>query len=318
MIKAPTNHFKNFASTRLDAADTVFFRRELEHLMTRSFDVKLAELRARELFPVNNEAGPGDLTIVYQEYDITGSAKVISDYAADLPAADAKGRELRQPIVPVGSSFRYSLQEVQASAKTNKRLTERKMLAAKRHVEQTMDSLAAFGDASVGMKGALRRDDTSTFTLLADGTGSSKTWVTKTPEQILRDMNCIVEKIISETNDVEHPDTLIVPPSQYALIASTPRSTNSDTSILKYFLDNSPYIKNVGKWARLNSAGGSMNTTRAMAYRRDADAIEFHIPEEFTMLPVQEENLAFKVPCYAHTGGVVVYYPKSICYADGL
>ena len=58
----------------VDADGGVFFQRQLEHIKAKSYDVLYANLKARELFPVSNEAGPGVTTITYRTYDIAGAA----------------------------------------------------------------------------------------------------------------------------------------------------------------------------------------------------------------------------------------------------
>ena len=59
----------------IDANGAVFFQRQLEHIKSKSYDVKYAELKARQLFPVSNEAGAGVQTITYRTYDQAGSAQ---------------------------------------------------------------------------------------------------------------------------------------------------------------------------------------------------------------------------------------------------
>lgn len=49
----------------MDADEGYFFQRQLEHIKARSYDVQYADLPARMLFPVSNEAGRGVTTITY-------------------------------------------------------------------------------------------------------------------------------------------------------------------------------------------------------------------------------------------------------------
>lgn len=310
--------FKGLRYTNLDAAENLFLERELEHKLAQSRDVKYAENEARKFIPVNNEGGAGTETIVVEVYDQVGSAKVISDYADDLPTVNAHKSETRHPVKSIGNSFVYSVNEIKAAAKAGTPLTSRHMMAAQRAMESQLDKLAALGDASYGIPGFLRRSDTLTYTVPSDGTGSAKTWVSKTPALIMRDVNGMVQKMLVDTNEVEKPDTLLLDPAAFAYIATTTLGATSDTTIADFIKAKSPWIKNIASWSRLSLAGGSSNTTRAVLYRRAPDALELFIPEEFSMEPPQATNLAFKVPCSMRTAGVGVHYPKSICYADGV
>ena len=83
----------------LDADGAFFFQRQLEHIKAKSYDVRYAELKARMLFPVSNEGGPGITNITYRTYDQVGSAKIINAYADDLPRADVNGIETTIPVM---------------------------------------------------------------------------------------------------------------------------------------------------------------------------------------------------------------------------
>jgi len=137
----------------IDADGAVFFQRQLEHIKARSYDVLYAALKARELFPVSNEAGPGVTNITYRTYDQAGAAKIINAYADDLPRADVAGKETTIPVRSVGISYGYNLDEIQSSQLTGLGLDQRRANAARRSVEQIVNDVAYFGDATSGMPG---------------------------------------------------------------------------------------------------------------------------------------------------------------------
>ena len=115
----------------LDAAESAFFQRELERIVSESFDVKRSPLKARKFLPVDGEGDPGDETVVYRQYERTGKAQRITDYAKDLSLADAKGVEFRLPVHAYGDAIVYSIQELRAAAKANRPLSSEKMRAAR-------------------------------------------------------------------------------------------------------------------------------------------------------------------------------------------
>src|SRR5580700_4649076 len=73
---------------RFDAAEVAFMLRELAEVMGRTFDVKYPDLKARQILPVFTGVDPGAEGYVWRQYDRVGAAKVIDDYAADMPSAD--------------------------------------------------------------------------------------------------------------------------------------------------------------------------------------------------------------------------------------
>lgn len=302
---------------KLDAGETMYFARELEFIKGKSYDVKYPELKARSLFPISYEAGPGAESITYSQYDHLGVAKIISNYANDLPRADVKGKQFTAPVRSLGDSYGYNLQEIRSAKMTGKPLEQRRANAAKRAVLWLENTISIFGDAESGLTGFLSNPNYTVVAVPATGTGSSTAWATKTPDQILFDMNTVANKPFSVTKGVEMADTLLLPIDQYTYISSTARSANSDTTILEYFLKNNPFIKSVD-WLNELKGAGVGGSDSMVAYRRDPDALTLEIPQDFEQLPVQEEGLEFIIPCHSRLGGVLIYYPLSIARSDGI
>ncbi len=301
----------------LDAAQSAFLERDLEQKLNRVREVKYLELLARTLIPVNNEASPGVRTLRHEVIDHVGAAKLASGYADDPPRSDVVASEYTSPIRPIIASFGYDLWEVQGAAFAKKPLTEKKAMAARRACERQLDYVASFGDAANGIKGFANHDLVDA-TNVVDAGGGDTEWdsTTKlaTPSLVLNDLNKPFSQVLSDTGDIEHMDTLLLPPSSLDFIASKPFSTTDSRSILAVFKQNRPGVT-VAPWSRLETAAAG-SAKRMIAYRRDPEVLELHIPLEFTMLPVQERNFEFVVPCHMQTGGVVVHFPKAISYWD--
>jgi len=300
----------------LDSGETIFFARELELIKSKSYDVKYADLKARSLLPVSGEAGPGAESITYRQYDHLGVAKLISSYANDLPRSDVKGREFTSPVRSLGASYGYNLQEVRAAKMVGKPLEQRRANAAKRAVMQLENTIAFKGDSASGLGGFISNPNYSVVSVGA-GAGGGTTFKTKTPDEILKDLNQVANTPFSVTLGVEMPDTMLLPLDQYTLISSTARSANSDTTILEYFLKNNPFIKSVD-WLNELKGAGLGGSDAMMAYRKDPDALTLEIPQDFEQLPVQEKGLEFEIPCHSRIGGVLIYYPLSIARGDGI
>lgn len=309
---------KKLPVDRLDSEESIFFARELEAIKAKTYDVKYAELKYLQLLPLSTEAGPSAEEITYRQYDMVGMAKIIGNYADDLPRVDVKGKEFKSKVKSLGDSFGYNIQEIRASRMAGKSLEQRRASVARRAIEQLANRLAFFGDTASGIVGFITHPNISTVTLPADGTGASKLWSTKTPDQILRDMNLVANSIVSNTKGVEVPDTMVLPIEQYNLIASTPRSANSDTTILKYFLTNNPYIKTVSWLNELDNAGTGGVLDVMVAYRKDPDALQVEVPSPFEQLEPEKRGLEYVIDCLMRFGGVSVYYPLSVAKAEGL
>lgn len=300
----------------LDANESMFFARELEVVKAASYDVVYPELKARSLIPVSFEAGPGAQTITYEQYDAVGMAKIIAAYADDLPRADIKGKEFTSRVRSIGASYGYNLQEIRSAQLAGKPLQQRKAAAAKEAMLRLEDKIAASGDVGHGLLGLINHPNISSTTLPADGTGASVLWSTKTALLILRDLNKLANFIVENTKEVEQPDTIVLPTAKYNTLMSTPLGDNAAVTILKQFLDNSVYIKNVIPWGKLTGAGAG-GLDRMIAYKKDPMKLTLEIPQDFEQLDLQPKGLEYLVPCHMRCGGVIIYYPLSVAFADG-
>lgn len=310
------------AFPHFDSNESVFLQRQLDYIKQQTYDIKYAELKARKLIPVSSEADPGAEKIFYRQYDQSGMAKIISNYADDLPDADVVGKEFFATVKTLGSSYKYNIQEMRAAAYGNVPLEQRRANAARRAIAQKENTLAFFGDANSGLVGLFTAPNVTSVSIPATGSGSTTQWVNKTPDQILYDMNLVANTVVSTSLGVENPDTMLLPLSQFNYVASTARSQFSDKTILNYFLENNPYIKQVEWVNELASAGvsgsGSAPYARMYSYRRSAEVLTLEIPSDFEQLEIEIRNLVYKVPCIERFGGVLIYYPLAIAYGDGI
>lgn len=311
---------RSFNLPKLDAAENIFFARELEHIRAQSYDVKYADRKIRMLVPVDNSVDPGAEVVTYSQYDRVGIAKLISSYANDLPRADVKGKQFTASIKGLGSSYGYSIQEIRAARMARKSLDQSKAEAARESIEDGIDRIGASGDAGTGLIGLLNIPNAQTYSIPA-GAGGQVTWNTgatpKTGLEVLKDLNTPVNTVVQVTKEAEKPDTMLLPVLQYAYIASTPLQSGSDTTILQFFLRSSPYIKTVEPWEKLTGAG-SGGTNRMVVYKRDPRNLMLVIPQEFEAFPPEQKGLEAVVACHARIGGVQCFYPLSVMYADGL
>lgn len=306
---------------RLDANESIYFARQLEQIRAKSYDVKRAALSAMALFPIDTSINPGAEYITYRQYDSVGVAKIIANYADDLPRADVFGKEFTSPIRGIGNSYGYSVQEIRAAQYTGTDLTTKKQGAARRAHDETINRLAWTGDTVSGLPGFLSNANIPGYVIPADGTGASKLFSTKTPDQILRDMNGIVNSVYTISKGVHRANELWMPLGQYTYISSTPRSSTSDTTILEYFLSNNPFVKEVKPILEVGSTanGGSNGATDTMiAADNSIDNYQLNLPLMFMQHSPEQEGLEFVIPCESRFAGITIEYPLAFAKADAI
>jgi hypothetical protein len=313
-----------FTFNNLDANESAFFERELTAIKSRSYDIVYPEYKATRLIPVSTEAGPGAEAILYEQYDTVGLMKLIGNYADDLPASDVKGLEFTITVKSIGGSYRYNVQEVRNAAKAGKPLNVRKALGARRAYDTYVNTLAWLADGSVGYGGMYGLLFAPNIGISQPTTGG---WASATADQIIADFAKVYGEQKTATKGVEIPDTVLLPAAAYAKIATTPRSSTSDTTILEFLKRVYPQItlwEEVNELTAVTSTtgkkpSGTAGTTNCLVlYKRSSDKLTLELPQLFEQFAPQQRNLAFVVPTHARVAGVLIYYPLSIYVMEGL
>lgn len=305
-----------FTLLKADSAESIFFTRELTKVQAQTYDVKFPQLKARTFVPTGDAGlSPGDEVGIYQTYTHFGVAQWISDYATDFPRADVSGTETTYRVYSLGSSYDYSVQEVRAAAAAGKPLEQKRANAARWAIEKFIDTVLAVGDSTRGLYGLTNQPSALDYAVPNNAGATSTLWTAKTPDEILKDMYGMISKITQTTLGVEEPNRLLLAQARYELIRDTRVGDFDSTTILQMFLRNAPAGFRVDPWYKLDTAasgGGPL----AICYRDSPDALLGVIPQEFEQFPPQTVGMVSKTHCHARTGGVISYYPLSICYAD--
>jgi hypothetical protein len=304
------------ASGRLDANEGVFFARQLEFIKSQSYDVKRPQLNALRLLPVSTATPEGATTITYRQYDTVGLAKIIANYANDLPRADVSGREFTSPIRGIGVSYGYNMQEIRSAQFAGVPLASRKMTAAMRAHEELINRLAWSGDTENGLPGFLTNANIPAYTVPADGTASSKLWTAKTADLIIRDVNGIINLVKTQSRGIHSANRVMMPLEQLAYIASVPRSSTSDTTILEFLQRVNPGVAFEGV-LELDQAGAG-STDLLIAGEFTIDNMQLEIPMLFRQYSPQQKGLEFEIPCESRFGGVLIPYPLAFAAGTGI
>lgn len=306
---------------RFDSIDdaSIFFARELDYIKSKSYDKVYPEFTALNHFPITHEVPEGAETMTYYSYEKTGLAVIISNYATDLPRADAKGEPTTATIKSIGDSYGYSVQDMRASRMAGKSLDTRRADAARYAIDRKTNEIAFAGDKKHKLMGMLSEDnDIPVYTLsVVDGKTS---WIDKSADEILEDINKMFAYQAELTQDVERADTLTIPPAVFIDI-STRQIPNTGYTVKKFLMENAPYLKEIVSAPEL--AGRNKDTNPygvnvALLYTNSSEKFSLEIPMAFYQYPLQNRNLEVVIPCEERVGGIVMYYPLSALIAVGI
>jgi len=295
----------------LDAAESAFFARELEYVKSKTYDIKYPGLKSSLYIPVSTEVPSGSVEVTYQQFDRYGKAKIIAPGATDSPRVDVAGQEFSRPVRIPSASYGWHLIELRQAMLAGRPLNARKAAACRRAIEEVLDEVAAVGAPSYGIAtGFLNNASVA----IDAATGN---WSGLTADQIIADVGRMWGLMKTDTLGIESANILLLPDAQHTLIATTPRSTTSDTTILEFLLKSFVGLEAIEPWYRLDGAGAGA-VDRAVLYRRSADHVQQDVPNPFEQLPMFQKGMNFEVECFAETAGTVFYYPRSCRYMDGI
>ena len=306
-------YIENSSAGKFKQDDALFIAQELNYIRSRALEVEHSPLNSFRVFPQETDVPAGAETALQLVYDSVGMAKIVSDYGDDLPRAEAVATTIPAKVYTVGDSYGYNYVELEHARMANVNLEARKALSARRGVDLKLNNIAWFGDAEHGIVGFINNPNIATVTIPADGTGSSAKFADKTPDQIIRDMNAIINEVSNNTNGVEMPDTVLMAPAVYDLLESTPKSQYSDRTILEFLRGAHPEVTRWMKIGELKGAGAGATDMVIVGVFRP-EYIRQENPVRFEQLPVQYRNLEYVVPCVSRTLGVTINVP--ICFAS--
>lgn len=132
-----------------------------------------------------------------------------------------------------------------------------------------------------------------------------------------QDIIDIVDTILDTTHNKEVPDTVLLPSKLYRM--ATTRfidEEHKEHSVLEFVQKCNPMITTWGSVNKLNTAGAG-GTGRIMCYTKSNDKLEFHLPVPVSQEQPERRGLRYSVILTADVGGTTVYYPQSVCVADG-
>lgn len=305
--------------TTYDAATGLaFLLSQLTYIESKMYEVKYKQITYPQIIPVSNEAGEWAESITYFYMDGRAVAEFVGTKSLNVPIAEIGTEKVTVPVELGATGYEYSDEELRQAQYLKRPLTQMKANTARRAYEELAQRVGMFGDTTHNLPGFLNNTNVTAATVVNPGSGTE--WVNKTPDQIIFDVNDLFGDIFADTLQVESANTLLLPTRQWNYIASTPRADNSDTSILKWLVSNSPFLTSeadIIPTPELSGAGAG-GTDRMMAYTKDMEKVVFHIPMVLRMLEPQRKGRGYEVPGEFKLGGVEFRYPGSARYGDGI
>ncbi|MBB4017375.1 hypothetical protein GGR16_002404 [Chelatococcus caeni] len=236
-----------------------------------------------------------------------------------------------QPLTLWGQEISYTIPELESAMKLGRPVDAQKYEGMQLKHQMDTDEMVYVGDEVLGYNGLVNANiggKVTNVSNVANGAGGTPGWTTKTPDEILGDVNELLTSVWQASAWAVTPNRLLLPPAQYGYIATVKVSEAGNVSILKYILENNiSRQKGVNleiyplKWLIGRGVGGTPGqlgtVDRMVAYTKDIRRVRF------PMTPLQRTPLEYRsiwqmTTYFGRLGVVEFVYPETIGYRDGL
>jgi hypothetical protein len=299
-----------FRGDALDlGGDSVFFARQLNYIKARTYDKQYPAMKADVLVPDATDVPEWAETVSMFTYDQVGMAKIVANYADDLPRADVRGAEVIVRVRTLGDSYGYNVNELRASRATGVGLDSRKADAARRAIEMKIASIKMVGDLAYGLYGLFNHPNVPVAVLPHTGT-----WTGMTAAFLFDNMNYLSATYAAQNLGVHKANYLALAPAAYLAVSTTIYNVNTGMTVLGFWQSLNPGVT-VESVLECKGADPATGKDVALLYEQNADNISHEMVMAFTQLPPEARNLEIVTNCLARSGGVHIWYPLALLTA---
>lgn len=245
-----------------------------------------------------------------------------------IPGPSVDIGKTANPLNLWGMELKYSIPELQSAIQLGRPVDQQKYKGMRLKYQMDVDESVYIGDATLGYFGLCNSTLVTPSTVAANGIGNATQWTTKTPTQILADINTFLEAVWAAAGWAVIPDRLLLPPQQYGYLVSQLISQAGGDSILNFVLKNNLAAQNGRplkiyplKWLIGLGAGGTPGVLgtvdRMVAYTKDVDRVRYPLTG-LMRTPIQYNSIYHVTTYFGKLGQMEFPYPETIGYADGI
>lgn len=261
-------------------------------------------------------------------YGITGGAG-----ASPVTAGGANGIPVVQASVDKGvykahvfaAALRVMFQDMQRSNYIGRSLDNLLQDGVRMAYDKHMDENTYVGIEEYGTTGLVNNPDV-TETTAANGASTTSTWSTKTPQEILKDVNDALTAVwaANEYDETAVPNHILIPYEQYNYILTTMVTDLATETIYDFLMKNNVAAKNGGslfigatRWCKGAGTGSKDRMVVYVNHERFVKEDEL-VPMSRIMSAPNVANVCYDTAYMANISEVQLFYPTSMLYVDGI
>ena len=253
----------------------------------------------------------------------------ISNEGNALPGPSVDIGKTPQPMRLWGAEVKYTVPELVKSQKLGTPIDGQKVDAMNLKRNMDIDQIVYFGDPQLGFTGLVNSNSAvASVTNVPNGAKGTPQWTTKTPDEILADVNEVLTSAWQASGWKVKPNRLMLPPAQLGWVASQVISSAGNKSILTYLLENNICTQQGVKleilplkWLIGAGVGGTPGTLgtvdRMVAYNSDKKYVQYPMTD-LQRTPLEYRSL-FQITTYwSRLGQIEWRYGVTAAYRDGI
>ena len=191
--------------------------------------------------------------------------------------------------------------------------------------DKHMDANVYVGLSDYATTGLVNNPD-ATETTVDNGAAGTSTWATKTPLEILADINSAITAVwaAAEYDTEAMPNHILIPYEQYTYIMNTPVTDLATETSLDFVLKNNVAAKNGGslfvgatRWCKGAGTGSKDRMVVYVNHERYVNVDEL-VPLTRAMTQPNATNACYDTAYMANLSEVQLFYPQTIAYFDGI
>jgi hypothetical protein len=264
---------------------------------------------------------------MYVDYATTGNDEdsIVGNETTNIPVSQANLTKDIFKVHTFAEILRAPLFDEMKLQQVGRGLTQILDDGLRLNYNKILDRNVYVGISKTGTFG-LVNNPVVTSALVAAGVSTTRTWATKTPQEIMIDINALLVNTwaASEYDLTGMANQILIPPSQYAYLANTIVSIAGNRSILDYLMENN-IAANQGRKleifpSRWCIGAGVGPSDRMVGYVNDEKRIcmDLPVPLSRVMTAPNVGSASIETLFAGQIGQVKVLFNQCIRYSDGI
>lgn len=263
------------------------------------------------------------MSVAYGITGGTGSSPVQAGGSNAIPVVQAAVDKGIYKAHTFALALRVMFQDMQRSNFIGRSIDQLLQDGVRMSFDKHQDENIYVGLEEYGTTGLINNPD-ATESTVADGASGNGNWVTKTPAEILKDVNTALTATWAQAgyDMAAIPNHILIPYEEYTYILNTPVSDLATKSIMDYIMENNIANKNGGDlfigataWCKGAGTGGTDRMVVYVNHERFVKADEL-VPLSRIMSAPNVANVCYDTAYMANLSEVEVLYPQTITYWD--